>query len=283
MNTIFDLQQYAFQVLKDTYEEREIRSLCLLIFQYTLHYTNIEIHLRKHEQLDKSFINKFLQILEELKTDRPIQYILGETEFSGLCFKLNKNTLIPRPETEELVIRVIDSGLSAPARLLDIGTGSGCIAIALAKQVGGLQAEGVDISPEAVRQAKENARINGVTVDFYVRDILRWKEEEWPVYDVIVSNPPYVRFSEQRFMHDRVLKFEPGRALFVSDEDPLLFYRTIADFAKSHLRSGGTLFFEINEAMGDEMVSLLSEMGYGEVKIEQDIHGKDRILSAKMM
>ncbi|MCR9011701.1 peptide chain release factor N(5)-glutamine methyltransferase [Gabonibacter chumensis] len=281
MNTIFDLQQYAMQVLKDTYDEREIRSLCSLIFQYTLHYTNIEIHLKKHEQLDKSFINKFLQILEELKTDRPIQYILGETEFMGLCFKLNENTLIPRPETEEVVMRVVNSGICMPIRLLDIGTGSGCIAIALAKQMEGLEAEGVDISMEAVRQAKENARINGVTVDFYVRDILRWREEKWPVYDVIVSNPPYVRFSERQFMHNRVLNYEPEQALFVSDEDPLVFYRTIADFAMSHLRSGGSLFFEINEALGNEMINLLSGMAYEEIKIEQDIHGKDRILWAK--
>ena len=281
MNTIFDLQQYALHVLKDTYDEREIRSLCSLIFQYALHYTNIEIHLRKHEQLDKSFINKFLQILEELKTDRPIQYILGETEFMGLCFKLNENTLIPRPETEEVVMRVVNSGICMPARLLDIGTGSGCIAIALAKQMEGLEAEGVDISLEAVRQAKENARINGVTVDFYVRDILRWREEKWPVYDVIVSNPPYVRFSERQFMHNRVLNYEPERALFVSDEDPLVFYRTIADFAMSHLKSGGALFFEINEALGNEMVNLLSGMAYEGIKIEQDIHGKDRILWAK--
>lgn len=144
MNTMFDLQRYALQELKDTYNEHEIKSLCTLIFCKMLHYTNIEIHLKKHEFLAKSFIDKFVQIVEELKTDKPIQYILGETEFAGIDFQLNSETLIPRPETEELVMWIVD-GCAAGASVLDIGTGSGCIIVSLGKLLKGVRLCGVDI------------------------------------------------------------------------------------------------------------------------------------------
>ena len=145
----------------------------------------------------------------------------------------------------------------------------------------GLELHGADISAEAIRQARENARINGVEVHFYERDILRHETWDWPDFDVIVSNPPYVRISEKALMHERVLGYEPHRALFVADEDPLVFYRVIAEFGRSRLKSGGLLFFEINEAFGKEMLDLLSGMGYREVELRKDIHDRDRMIKAK--
>ncbi|WP_292269580.1 peptide chain release factor N(5)-glutamine methyltransferase [Butyricimonas sp.] len=281
MNTIFNLQQYALTALKDTYNEREIKYLCSYLLCKILHCTNIEIHLNKHELLEKRFVDNFVAMVEELKTNKPVQYVLGETEFLGVDIRLNNETLIPRPETEELVMWVAESGLPEGARVLDVGTGSGCIIITLGKMLRGLELHGVDISAEAIRQAGENARANGVEVHFYERDILRHETWDWSDFDVIVSNPPYVRVSEKALMHERVLGYEPHRALFVADEDPLVFYRVIAEFGRSRLKAGGLLFFEINEAFGQEMVDLLSGMGYREVELRKDIHDKDRMVKAR--
>lgn len=281
MNTMFGLQQYALQELKDTYNEHEIKYLCSHLFCKMLHCTNIEIHLKKHELLDERFVDNFVEVVAELKKNRPVQYVLGETEFLGIDFQLNGETLIPRPETEELVMWVAESGLKAGERVLDVGTGSGCIAVALGKMVPGLELHGVDVSPEALRQAGENARSNGVEVNFLERDILHHEKWDWSGFDVIVSNPPYVRVSEKALMHERVLEHEPHRALFVADEDPLVFYRVIAEFGRLHLKPGGLLFFEINEAFGREMVALLEEMGYREVELRKDIHEKDRMVKGK--
>ena len=281
MNTMFGLQQYALQELKDTYNEHEIKYLCSHLFCKMLHCTNIEIHLKKHELLDERFVDNFVEVVAELKKDRPVQYVLGETEFLGVDFHLNSDTLIPRPETEELVMWVAESGLKTGERVLDVGTGSGCIIVALGKMVHGLELHGVDISPEALRQAGENARENGVEVCFLERDILHHERWDWSDFDVIVSNPPYVRVSEKALMHERVLEYEPHRALFVTDEDPLVFYRAIAEFGRLHLKSGGLLFFEINEAVGRETVALLEEMGYREVELRKDIHERDRMVKGK--
>ena len=281
MNTMSGLQQYALQELKDTYNEHEIKYLCSHLFCKILHCTNIEIHLKKHELLDKRFIDNFVEVVAELKKNRPVQYVLGETEFLGVDFHLNSETLIPRPETEELVMWVAKSGLKTGDKVLDVGTGSGCIVVALGKMVNGLELHGVDISPEALRQAGENARENGVEVCFRERDILHHEKWEWADFDVIVSNPPYVRVSEKALMHERVLGYEPHRALFVTDEDPLVFYRVIAEFGCLHLKPGGILFFEINEAFGQEMVDLLSGMGYRDVELRKDIHERDRMVRGK--
>lgn len=282
MNTMFQLQRYALQTLKAIYDENEIRALCTLIFSRVFHYTNIQIHLEKHTILEESLVNTFLRVLQRLQEGEPLQYILGETEFAGLVFHLNRDTLIPRPETEELVMWIVEEGLPAGARFLDIGTGSGCIAIAVGAAVKDVQILGVDVSPSAVEQAAENARLNGVHADFEVRDILHPEQWEWGTFDVIASNPPYVRESEKALMEDRVLKHEPARALFVPDSDPLLFYREIARFGLSHLSPGGRLFFEINEALGSETVSLLEGMGYKDVELRADIFDKPRMVRGRL-
>lgn len=280
MNTICSLTQYAIHALKDTYSENETRCICSLIFMDVLQYTNIDIHIKKHDTLDESFANKFYEIITLLKTNRPIQYILGETEFAELRFGLNDDTLIPRPETEEL-IHWMEEKATPNAHILDIGTGSGCIAITLAHRIPGAVVTAVDISENAVKQARENAQRNNVNVEIQVRDILNDDQYEWHTYDIIVSNPPYVRECEKAEMHPRVLDYEPHRALFVPDTDPLLFYRHIARFALRQLHPGGILFFEINEAFGGETVEMLSEMGYTDVILKKDIHEKVRMCKAE--
>lgn len=281
MNTIFSLTQYAGTQLKDTYEPEEIRSICRLIFTDVLHYTNIDIHLKKHESLNESFVNKFYEIISLLKQEIPIQYIIGETGFSGLTFGLNPSTLIPRPETEELV-RWITEESHRHSRILDIGTGSGCIAISLAHHLPDSQISAVDIAREAIEQATANAVRNKTKVQFLIRDILLFHNYNWDKYDIIVSNPPYIRNCEKKTMANNVLNFEPHRALFVPDEDPLVFYRKIAAFGQQQLTPGGMLFFEINEAFGSEMTDLLSQTGYSDITLRKDIYGKDRFIKCQL-
>ncbi len=279
---MFQLQRYASGALSPAYDENEIRSLCSIIFSRLFHFTNIQIHLEKHTPLDESLVDAFLEVVRCLRTGEPIQYVLGEAEFAGLTFRLNGDTLIPRPETEELVLWVTGEELPEKPRILDAGTGSGCIAVAVARALPEAEVLGVDISSEAVAQAAENARLNGVRVDFKTRDILRPEDWEWPVFDVIVSNPPYVRESEKAGMAPRVLDYEPGRALFVPDDDPLLFYRAIADFGRSHLVPGGFLFFEINEALGAEVLSLLEGKGYAGLELRNDVFDKPRFVRGRL-
>lgn len=280
MNTIRQLSQYALEELKDTYDTHEIRSICHIIFLDVLKYTNIDIHIRKNEILDESFVNIFFEIIRLLKTGHPIQYIIGETEFFGLKFRLNASTLIPRPETEELVLLSKDR-LAPGRKVLDIGSGSGCIAISLASVCHEAHVTGIDIAEEAVEIARKNAIRNGVAVNFLIRDILHFDNDTWENYDLIVSNPPYVRNCEKQQMHPRVLDFEPHRALFVPDTDPLLFYRRIAEFGRKHLVPEGSLCVEINEALGQETAGLLEKLGYCNVIIKKDLFEKDRFILAQ--
>ena len=214
--------------------------------------------------------------LEQLYTHRPLQYVLGHAEFCGLVFAVNEDVLIPRPETEELVEWISREWKGRPVRILDIGTGSGAIAVALAKKLTEAMVSAVDISEKAILMAAANAAGNAVQVSFAVCDILNGKPEG--KFDVIVSNPPYVRHSEQEFMRKNVLDYEPGNALFVPDDDPLLFYRRIAGLGREMLNEGGALYFEINEAFGNETVRLLTELGYSQIEIRADILGKERMV-----
>lgn len=277
-HSLFTLIQYAGEELKDTYGPEEIRSICQIIFTDVFHYTNIDIHLKKSEDLDESFAKKFFEITGQLKTHRPIQYILGETVFAGLRIGLNPSTLIPRPETEELVYWIRETAPSS-ARILDIGTGSGCIALALAQFLPDASVSGLDISAEAVGQARRNAQHNRLHVQFMQADIFRFNTPEQ--YDIIVSNPPYVRKQEKALMQKRVLDYEPHRALFVPDDDPLIYYRTIAEWGKRHLVPGGKLFFEINEALGAEMMQLMEASGYSRLILKKDFYGKDRFVKGE--
>jgi release factor glutamine methyltransferase len=208
---------------------------------------------------------------------------LGETEFFGLRLKVAPGVLIPRPETEELVQWIIDLVKPADPSILDIGTGSGCIALALKNELKNAQVSAVDFAEHALEIARKNVRMNQLEVEFIKADILNWQNYNWELFDVIVSNPPYVREQEKKAMQPNVLKFEPEKALFVSDDKPLVFYREIARFAQKYLKDEGELFFEINENLGEETVELLQGENFSDVELKKDLHGKMRMLKCRKL
>ena len=268
--------------LSGLYPSEEIQSFFNILSEKQLNLSRIEIALNPDRGISEEDFEKFQQALFRLKNHEPIQYIIGETEFFWLLFKVNKYTLIPRPETEELVEYIISEQKlithnSQPITILDIGTGSGCIAISLAKNLSNAEVSALDISKGALKIAKKNAELNKVVIEFLQADIL--KTETLPKqYDLIVSNPPYVRELEKKQMQQNVLKYEPDSALYVKDEDPLLFYRAISQLAKKHLKSNGKLFFEINEYLADELTALLKNEGFQNIEVKKDIFGKDRMI-----
>lgn len=223
-----------------------------------------------------------LEALKALKEQKPIQYILGETEFYGLIFKVNENTLIPRPETEELVSWVLKkAALNEEINILDIGTGSGCIAISIAKNLPNAKVYALDVSKGALEMAEQNAKLNQVEITFINEDILAICNSELDAnfkFDIIVSNPPYVRNKEKKMMQANVLENEPHLALFVEDENPLQFYKAITEFAVKNLKEKGILFFEINEYLGNEMIQLLKTNDFNNIQLKQDIFKKDRMI-----
>jgi len=273
--------QYIKTELAAYYPETEIEGFVRIIFESVLSMTYTQLILEKDKVLAKSDFEAIQTIVSKLKTYEPIQYILGETEFCDLTLKVNPAVLIPRPETEELVQWISKSAIQPGANILDIGTGSGCIALALKKQLQQVNVTGVDVSLKALETASENAQLNRLEVVFREADILNWGNYSWPKYDLIVSNPPYVRESEKKQMDANVLNYEPEGALFVDDDNPLIFYKTIAEFASENLEKGGWLFFEINEFLGNEMVALLKGLGFKEIELRTDINGKDRMVAAK--
>ena len=221
-------------------------------------------------------------VLERLSNGEPIQYIFGYVLFYDLKIAVSRDVLIPRPETEYLVhIMLRENRKRKPASLIDLCTGSGCIAVALASQLPNTAVTATDISENALEVAQRNAAQAGVSVQFIKDDLLN-TSNSYPLYDCVVSNPPYVRNSEKEFMHRNVLDFEPHQALFVDDRDPLLFYKAIADFGKEYLAPEGTLWCEINENLGSETVALFERRGYSETRIYKDLNRKDRFLKAKM-
>ncbi len=269
--------------LAGTYSSEEIESLIFLIFEKLKGYSRTQYLLAKDEILDQNERSEIDEILLRLKNHEPIQYILGETEFYGLPFKAVPEVLIPRPETEELVQWIIQENKLAGPTILDIGTGTGCIAISLQKYIPQSTVLACDISPVCLETARLNSELNSADVALFEYDILNLSPEiKIPALDIIVSNPPYVRETEKLLMEKNVLEFEPELALFVSDENPLIFYERIADFARVQLNDGGRLYFEINEAFGKECSGILEEKGFSEVLLKKDINGKDRMIRAAL-
>lgn len=269
--------------LSDLYPSEEIQSFFSILSEKYLNLSRVQITLEAEKEIDSAILQKFETTVKKLKKHEPIQYIVGDTEFYGLPFKVNKNTLIPRPETEELVEWIIEDSVSEKRtdyNILDIGTGSGCIAITLAKELPNATVSALDYSYEALQVAEENAKLNNVSVRFFQKDILKTGTLSQQ-YDVIVSNPPYVRELEKLKMKDNVLKFEPASALFVSNADPLLFYRTIARLSLRYLKPHGKLYFEINEYLSNELVESLKKEGYPNIELKKDFKGKDRMLQCK--
>lgn len=277
------IQQFKttfFNELNNLYPETEIQSFFNLLVEFKLNLTRIEVALQPDFEISKTDLELLQKALSDLKKYIPIQYIIGETEFYGLPFTVNKNVLIPRPETEELVDWIIkDWKNSKEIKILDIGTGSGCIPISLAKNLQNSEVYSIDISSEAIKTAKNNAGINNVSIHFTEADILNTTKLT-NTFDVIVSNPPYVRELEKEQMQQNVLANEPHLALFVKDENPLLFYDKITDLAKSHLSKNGQLYFEINQYLGKETIELLKSKGFTTIELKKDIFGVDRMLKA---
>jgi len=267
--------------LKDVYPIQEIEGFINLIFEKHLNYSNIQLHLNIDKEISNEIYLIIMNVLSELKTLKPIQYIFGETEFYELRFKVTESVLIPRPETEELVDWIIkENNKEEQVDILDIGTGSGCIAIALAKNISMVNVSACDVSTDALKVARMNCELNKVDVKFMQMNILEVPESFKNTYEVIVSNPPYVTDSEKTQMHKNVLEFEPHLALFVSDNNPLLFYKKIIEFSKDHLNRGGKLYFEINESFGKKTDELLKEYGFVDTVIKKDINNKDRMVRA---
>ena len=274
-------KKLIFQSLSPLYSKEEIDSITKLIFEKLLGLTRLQVYLNQHETISATNLVQIKEILSRLAQFEPIQYILGETEFYGLKFIVNQAVLIPRPETEELVEWIVNDYQNLGPQILDIGTGSGCIPVSLLKNLSGASANACDISTEALEIANMNASLNQVDIGFFYADVLNSVfPEHQKLYDIIVSNPPYVTQSEQLQMFKNVIDYEPGLALFVSDSEPLLFYRLIADIAISRLKPGGNLFFEINERFGNDVVELLTIKGFSNVVLKKDINGKDRMVKA---
>jgi release factor glutamine methyltransferase len=273
-----ELKNKFITELSEVYPSEEITSFFSILSEKYLGLTRLEVVVQPELNVSVAISETFLNAISRLKVFEPIQYITGETQFYGLPFKVNENTLIPRPETEELVEWILEVQKKAKSKsFLDIGTGSGCIAVSLAKFTQECEVSALDFSSEALKKAKENAILNVVSVDFFQQDILKTKHLP-KQYNVIISNPPYVRELEKKAMQTNVLNYEPASALFVSDKDPLLFYRKIAQLAKTYLATNGLLYFEINEYLSKDLVTMLETIGFFDVVVKKDIFGKDRMI-----
>jgi len=291
--TIKQYRAHFNESLKHLYPTSEIDSFFFIILEEYMGFKRIDIVLKSDFNIDQKSLNLMQIATKQLEQEIPIQYIIGKTEFFGLPFNINKEVLIPRPETEELVERVIkevsliktyktdsnETKNEKQLKILDIGTGSGCIAISLKKELPSSKISAIDVSNEALRIAKKNALLNKVDINFIHLDILKTNNLD-KLYDVIVSNPPYVRELEKKEMKNNVLNNEPHLALFVDNKNPLLFYNKIAELAKNFLTKNGQLHFEINQYLGKETIKLLAEKGFKNIQLKKDIFGNDRIVTA---
>lgn len=285
---LLQLEKYFHQRLKANYPDSEIESFFFWTLEQILGIQRIEFVLQKNNPVDSENEDLIKQVIERLQNEEPIQYIFGSTEFYGLKFNVSKNTLIPRPETEELVEWIIetvksDKDLSSKSevQILDIGTGTGCIAITLTKHIPSANTTAIDVSEKALGIAKSNSALNEVHIDFVLTDVLELSKLG-NQYDIIISNPPYVRNLEKAEIKNNVLKYEPKTALFVEDDDPLLFYRKIGKLSLDSLTNNGYLFFEINQYLGEETVDLLSKLGYQQVELRKDLFGNDRMIKCRL-
>lgn len=276
------IKEFIRKNLDGYYPESEIQQFIFILFEYELGFSKIELVTRSEEELDEQTHEKFLDYVNQLKTFKPIQYITGETSFYGLHFHVNSDVLIPRPETEELADWILKQKLPPHPVILDVGTGSGCIAVALAKSLTGSVVYAVDISEEALEVATENAKINGVNIVLSLENILRPTEDfKRNKFDLIVSNPPYITLAEKEKMNKNVLDYEPHLSLFVPDKDPLIFYNAILDFARGSLKENGQLFFEINESFDKEIVALMKNHNFAEIELRKDINDKFRMVRGR--
>lgn len=285
--TLTEYRIYFTESLVTIYPKTEITSFLYLLIEEYLGLQRIEFVMQPNFIIEKEKLNLLNEALNKLQKEEPIQYIIGHTEFFGLTFIVNKNTLIPRPETEELVAWVVDEIKHRELKqikdisVLDIGTGSGCIPISIAKRCKNTSITAIDISKKALQVAKKNAENNSVKIKCIASDILNTTSLE-KRYDIIISNPPYVRNSEKKEIENNVLQNEPHIALFVEDSNPLIFYDKIATLSKQHLTKEGLLFFEINQYLGEETKQMLHKKGFKNIEIRKDIFRNNRMIKASL-
>ena len=280
-----DLQDIFHKELDEIYGKEEVNSFFFMLINEFYNVHRIELALQPETAITKEEQEPIFKALDDLKKSIPIQHILGKTEFFGMQLQMNNKVLIPRPETEELVQWILDTVENRDnLKILDIGTGSGCIAIALAKNLPSAEVFALDVCKEALLVAKENAKQNNVEIDFIEVDILTSCHTElvsvFQKFDIIVSNPPYVRQQEKQEIKNNVLDNEPHLALFVEDDDALQFYKAISQFSRNNLSEKGLLFFEINEYLGNEMIQLLEKDNFNNIELKKDMFGKDRMIKA---
>ncbi len=259
-------------------EPQEVQAMIRIICEDIFHYDQVDVALRQESELPDFAQERITDIISRLCRHEPLQYIVGSARFHGHRFKVTPAVLIPRPETEQLIDMIVDENPASDLRVLDMGTGSGCIAISLARALKFAQVDALDVSRDALAVARENAALLKVKVRFFESDML--SPQPPARYDIIVSNPPYVCWSERESMERNVLDYEPGQALFVPDNDPLLFYKAIAAYAAQSLERGGRLYLEINQRFGNEVKRLLEGNGFDEVRIIEDSYGKTRFAAA---
>jgi len=276
------LVEFMRSELSAYYTDNEANSIIFRLFDGIMGYERTDIVLKAESTISVEDFEKFQSAVELLKEKKPVQYILGHTDFGNVRIKVDKRVLIPRPETEELVNWIVKETGDEAIRLVDIGTGSGCIAISLKKHLQNSQVMGTDISGECIELAEENAEANHVDVNFRVLDALDAHASEKVVHpeslDLIVSNPPYIQFKDRYQMDDAILSYEPAKALFVDDANPMLFYKAISQMGASSLKHGGHLYFEINEKFGNEVEQVMKESGFTHIEQRKDIHEKVRFV-----
>ena len=274
------LQNFFQNGLLGYYPKEEINAFFYRICEQHLNYKRIDVSLKSETLITPETFEYFETLISRLLTYEPIQYILGTTSFFGLEFKVDTNVLIPRPETEELVAWILkEADSSQPLKILDIGTGSGCIAVSLAKHFPNADVYALDVSPAALEMAQYNGQQNGVQLNGIQANVLEWENTELQ-FDIIVSNPPYVRESEKERMAPNVLEHEPHLALFVENNNPLVFYQAIVALSKQALKKQGLLYFEINEYLGEETKALFSSDDFENVQLKTDVFGKNRMMRA---
>ena len=281
--TIKALRLKFYDALNNLYCQSEIDVFFYSLMEYYFHKPKVDVYLNQDQKLDQTSEIIMINALNELTNYKPLQYITSQTEFYGLKFNLSESVLIPRPETEELVEWIIKDHIfiENEFKILDLGTGSGCISVSLARFLKKSRVYAVDLSDKALVQAHENAKLNNVEVIFELCDILDENlPDHFKNFEVFVSNPPYVRNLEKNEMKQNVMHYEPHMALFVTDNDPLEFYRAILQIATKRLVSGGKLYFEINQYLGIEMMDLVMSFGFYDIELKKDSFGNDRMLRA---